>query len=429
LGKRRWSVDANLILNYIKHQENGGITKDTLSYMDLFLDKILIPVSLTDAKKNVQSHSADIRVNYVLHKDSLFSDALSLSIRANRLLYQYNDDYPTAGYYPFVYLDTLKTNDSLWSLKLDVPLSYSVKYKQNYFRISYQYQWNKIYLFLDTIMSNHFLIVNFESPLQLGRKIKVKFGRELRYILDGTHKNNYLVSLSAESKIGKFLFNIRADITRQSPAFQQNYWYSNHFIWYNRWKDILSQKFSLNIKHLSGIELAYNLFFIKNYIYFSDNYPQSYNASLNIHQLCVGIDKVFFKHWGIYARYYYQWKSANVVALPEHFLNGNVYYQSRWFHKNFLVNTGFQWVYVFNNFDTYRYNPATGIYGISNLSFQSVPYPQLGVFFAGRIKPVNFFVRLDNVLSGILSYPYYYLPHYMMPDRAFRMGISWMFFD
>lgn len=429
LGKGRWSIDANLILNYIKHQENGGITKDTLSYTDLFLDKILVPVSLSDARKNMQSHTAEVRTNYVLHKDSIFSDAFSLSIQASRLLYQYKDNYPTAGYYPFVFLDTLQTNDSLLSLKVDVPLSYSLKYKRSYFQISYQYQWNKIHLFSDTIMSNHFLILNFESVFKLGNKIKIKFGRGLKYILVGTQKDNYLIDLFAESRIGKFVFKIRADIMRQSPAFQQNFWYSNHFIWYNRFKDILSEKGSLTIKHLSGLELTYNLFFIKNYVYFFDNYPQTYNAWLNIHQLYVGLDRVFFKHLGINARYYYQWKSADVVALPEHFLNGNIYYQGRWFHKNLLVNTGFQWAYSFNYFDTYKYNPATGIYGVSNVSFQSVPYPQIGVFFSGRIKPVNFFVRMDNLLSGILPYPYYYLPHYMMQDRAFRMGISWMFFD
>jgi hypothetical protein len=60
---------------------------------------------------------------------------------------------------------------------------------------------------------------------------------------------------------------------------------------------------------------------------------------------------------------------------------------------------------------------------------QALPYPHLSFYFSGRIKPVNFFIRIDNILNGIIEKPYYYLPHYMMPDRAFKMGISWMFFD
>lgn len=428
-GNKKLSMDANVLLNYVKHQENGGIVKDTLSYSDLFLDKTLIPVSLSNASKKITSNQFEYQINYLLFDDSIHSHALSLSAKAHQWMYQYQDDFPLSGYYQFIFLDTLKTNDSLHSWKLDIPLAYSVRFKKSFGQISYNYQWNKIHLYKDTIMSNHIVKLRLESEFKLFKKFDFKLGRELQYIFTGTQKDNYLIEAYIQSKHKKNTFNLEGVLMRQSPTYQQNFWFSNHFIWYNYFKDILTQQFSATWSFLSQIKISYRVFFIENYIYFSNNYPQSYNSTLNVQQLFFGIDKIFFKHLGIKANYYYQWKSANAVVLPEHFFNGNLYYQGRWFRKNLLVNTGVQLVSTFNYFDTYQYNPALGVYSLDFNSVQAGNYPQVGLYFSGRIKPVNFFIRMDYLLSGVYPQPYYFVPHYMMPDRAFRMGISWMFFD
>lgn len=428
-GKRKISMDASVVLNYIKHQENGGILKDTLSYSELFLDKTLIPVALTDARKNLQSHHFKYQFNYLIQKDSVSTQSVSFSPSFNYLIYQYQDNYPLSGYYPFIFLDTLKTNDSLNSLKLDLPISYSLRYKKSIIQISYNYQWNRIYLFSDTSIVNHFFNLTFESSFNMFRKLRSKWGQEINYVFLGTQKDNYLINLFLQTEIKKFIFYCTIELTKQAPLYQQNYWYSNHFIWYNRFKDIVTQHFSWSINHQKGIKLKYNFYFIENFIYYFNNYPQAYNSILNIHQVNINLDKVFFRHIGINANYYYQWKSANVVILPEHFLKADVYYQGRWFHKNLLVNTGIQYISPFSYFDTYQYNPATGNYSIQYQTIQAGQYPQINIYFSGRIKPVNFFIRMDNLLSGIYSKPYYFVSHYMMPDRAFRMGINWMFFD
>lgn len=428
-GNKRISMDATILLNYIKHQENGGITKDTLSYTDLFLDKSLIPVNLPNARKIIRSNQAEYHLNYLIRKDSIIPQSISSGIVAHQFIYQYQDNLPLSGFYPFIFLDTLKTNDSLHSLKLNLPISYSVRYKKIYVQLEYNYEWNKIYLFSDTLIQNHHARLKIERNFNLFDKIKTKIGIEIQYILYGTQKDNYLGNLYIQSQYKKAIFTISANLSRQAPAFQQNYWYSNHFIWNNRFKDIVKQKFSAYIQHSSGFKLAYHLHFFKNYIYYINQYPQAYNNILNVHQIYLNIDKVFFKHLGWNAHYYYQWKNSNIVALPTHFLSSDIYYQGRWFHQNLLVNTGFQYITTFHYFDTYQYIPATGIYSLHLNNIQAVNYPQLSIYFAGRIKPVNFFIRIENVLAGLYPKPYYFVPNYMMPDRAFRMGISWMFFD
>ncbi|MCX7728932.1 MAG: putative porin, partial [Bacteroidia bacterium] len=120
-SKKKISMDAQILLNFIKHQENGGIVKDTLSYNDLLVDKILIPVNLSDAKKNYQSQFFHYQINYLLNH----RHALSLGMDANKQLFHYQDNFPSSGYYSFVFIDTTKTNDSLHSWKVNLPLSYT----------------------------------------------------------------------------------------------------------------------------------------------------------------------------------------------------------------------------------------------------------------------------------------------------------------
>jgi hypothetical protein len=425
---KKLSMDGRVIFNSIKHQENGGIVNDTLTSTALFIDKSLVPVSLSSAKKSIQSNEAEYNVHYLIQKDSIKALAISLQPFIQQEKYQYVDNKPLSGYYNFVFIDTLQTNDSLHSLKLELPISTTFQYKKNYFQLSYKYQWNKIYLYTDTMMQNHF-IDGQSHHFTKWKDVEIKHHYAFNYIFSGTQKENYKLIANAQIKYHQWLLDIGIKGIQQSPTFQQNFWYSNHFIWLNHFKDVQSVQFSSAFNYSSHLQLSYNFFQHKNYIYFLEQYPQQYNKDFFVHQFKVQVHTLFWKHLGISANYYYQYKTADIIALPEHFVKGDIYYQGRWFHQNLLVLTGFQYISSITAFDTYQYTPATGIYSVSYTPMQALPYPHLSFYFSGRIKPVNFFIRIDNILNGIIEKPYYYLPHYMMPDRAFKMGISWMFFD
>ncbi|GIV26936.1 MAG: hypothetical protein KatS3mg027_0750 [Bacteroidia bacterium] len=427
-GKKRFSMDTKLLLNFLKHQENGGITIDTLSYNDLFLDKTLVPVSLSSATKKYNNHTAELNAHYRFGKDTINLNAISIGIRAFQELYQYTDNYPFSGYYNFIFLDTIKTNDSLNSWKIELPLTYSFKLNNTIAQLTYYYQYNKIHFSFDTVLQNHFLEgKTFHSFQYL--KFSGNSGTELKYIINGTQKNNYYFKVFSNIHYKKWSTEMQVSTFQQSPTFQQNFWYSNHFIWENHFQNILTSTFHFSLAFDKFIRLSYTGRTIKNFVYFLDNYPQQYTNNLMVHQWQLQLNFLLLKHIGIKSNYYYQWKSADVIALPQHFLDVDLYYQGRWFKNNLLVNTGVQFISALNYFDTYQYNPATSIYSVMSRNFQTGNYPQIGLYFSGRIKPVNFFIRMDNLLSGFIGQPYYYLPHYMMPDRALRMGISWMFFD
>lgn len=428
-GNKKISMDAGILLNYIKHQENGGIIKDTLSYNDLFVDKSLIPIALSSARKQIHSHQLKYHLHYSLQNDSTHSHTLSFAILAYRNIYQYQDNLPRSGYYPHIFLDTLKTNDSLHSILINCPVTYTYQKRSFITQIYYMYQWNNIYMYLDTNIQNHFVGTRWEKSFKILSHIQSNQIYDLKYIINGTQKNNYDVNITYWFKYHQWALYLHIKALEQSPSFQQNFWYSNHFIWYHQFKNIIQQQLTASLHYTHHIQFSYRFIHSERFIFWMDNYPQQYASHVFIHQLHTQLHYVFFKHLGCDISYYYQWKNSPIIALPSHFIKADIYYQGRWFRKNLLVNIGTQYINTFKHFDTYQYTPATGIYNITSSSFQTGNYPQIGIYFSGRIKPVNFFIRVDNLLSGLYPQPYYFLPHFMMPDRSIRMGIQWMFFD
>jgi hypothetical protein len=72
--------------------------------------------------------------------------------------------------------------------------------------------------------------------------------------------------------------------------------------------------------------------------------------------------------------------------------------------------------------------PASQVFYLQD-RYTTGEYPFLDVYLNARIRPVNIFVKIENVLYGYAGKSYSFVPGYYQPDRAFRFGISWMFFD
>ncbi len=37
--------------------------------------------------------------------------------------------------------------------------------------------------------------------------------------------------------------------------------------------------------------------------------------------------------------------------------------------------------------------------------------------------------KVQNVAKGLLGYNYMMIPHYPLPDRLFKLSVSWRFYD
>ncbi len=424
-GKKKLSMDAMLILNGVKYQENGGIINDSLNAQEMILDKSLVNINLNSAKKNIRDEQLKWNIYYKIIENNHHKEYISTSVSVTRNIFKYSDDNPKNGYYPFVFLDTIKTRDSLNVLSLQGKVGYHIQFNKMYNELNYNYQYSKIYFHYDTSVINH--VVQWKNSYTFQFKIPLQYSINAQYIVAGTQSGNYIADADILSKYNKFTFHFGAHSCIKSPTFNQNFWYANNYIWYNHFVNIFQNGLNFSINYKDKISVAYILNQYKNFIFYdSYAYPMQYQNYLDVHQINLNYHDILLRHIGIDLNYYYQQKNIDIILFPEHFVKSSLYYTGRIFQKNLLLQTGFQFV-TSSLFAAYQYMPATGVYYIPNVNKAVGNYPQLNFFLSGRIKPVNFFIRVDNILAGIQ--PYYFIPHYMMPDMSIRMGISWMFFD
>ena len=82
-----------------------------------------------------------------------------------------------------------------------------------------------------------------------------------------------------------------------------------------------------------------------------------------------------------------------------------------------------------SNYFGNAYAPAIGQFYVQNeqkLTF----YPVVDVFLNVKIKKARIFVKMEHLNQGIFRQKGYYVsPNYAMPERLFRLGFSWAFYN
>ena len=72
--------------------------------------------------------------------------------------------------------------------------------------------------------------------------------------------------------------------------------------------------------------------------------------------------------------------------------------------------------------------PATGIFYIQN-DKKIGNYPYCDIFLNFKIKQARIFIKYQHFNNGWFSTAYYDSPHYPSPESAFKLGISWYFYN
>jgi hypothetical protein len=254
-----------------------------------------------------------------------------------------------------------------------------------------------------------------------------------QYIFSGANAGNYKLEGRAElimlrKKQHRVLLNVLFE--SRNPDYIYNYWVSNNFTWFNngfRPQQQLQLHAGYAYNRKMGITfIAQNT---SNYLYF-DNVaqPRQYNKDLQALSVKGWIGFVLFKHLGFYAEDIVQSVSnTSYIIVPGNIATARLYYKGSHYKNNFQIQTGFQLQY-YQSFYGYGYSPATQVFYLQD-RFTTGEYPFLDFYLNVRIRPVNIFVRIENVLQGYAGSNYSFVPGYYQPDRAFRFGINWMFFD
>ena len=453
----RYTMLLNGYISSVKTDENGGIQSDSAYEANLFVNKKLLAVNLMEARTRRgnrgahMTHTLNFGRRDTARKDStvrrpiLPHTSLSYSFSANENWFVYSDTDTSSGYYENTFFDSAATLDSTHIAEFQHGLDLqTLLFKR--IRINLGFDQKNVRLVqynadsslaLDTSMSDQ--IIHFEiGNVMREDKLKGffwKIGKQ--YILEGENAGDDYVfgELSFIFKKNKRL-SLDYSSSSHSIPFIYNYYNSNHFKWKKSFDNITETKINLSFrdakhKFICNAEMIY----IDNYFYIDSVVsPTLSKWGDYIAIYLISLKKNFrLKHLGFnnnitwqYIQAPYSLSGEPTIHLPEFITNHSLYYTGKWFKGATEVQLGFDVTY-YSSYYADAYMPALGLYYWQNKK-EVGNYPYIDFFFNMKIKRARVFFKTEHVNSGLMG-PYYLAPHMPAPDRSFKIGINWMFFD
>ena len=450
----RFGFYSYFLYNKIKYQENGGLKYDTSITSNPLVSKDLLPVNLSNSKRTIRETNISFNPWVKLNKGNdsgRVSHYIDYKFNYAGNYYWYQDaGLPYDGFYNTVYLDTVKTSDSTHLRQFTNRVNYTFKLNQIGFGAyaGYSHEYTILHQHFDSTFSHQLvygslfydkLFLNKDSSSINRNKF---FSTRITYssVLAGPNSGDMKIEWNSElsfrlnekglgtKKTTRIYLSVLSE--QRHPDFIYNYWYANNFRWNNQYKPVntLQGKLGL-INTISGLSANVLWQNITNYLYFdSVATPKQSNLIVSNWQFNLNFNKVLFKHLGLRLNYYYQLTNrASIVRIPPLAATGSIFYTGNLFKNNLQMQFGVQGEY-YNAFKAYAYMPATNEFYVQN-HYTVGQYPFVDVFLNARIRPVQFFIKIENVLYGLVGTNYNFVHGYYQPDRSFRFGLTWMFFD
>lgn len=439
---KRFGFNAFVLINNNAAQENGGIKGDTIAQKDLLVNKTLFSTNLSEATRNNRELTAMYSNWFRLNKDTSksFSTYLQLKTSFSDNKYRYKEkNIANDKYYLLMYLDTAKTNDSTRLRALTNEIDLSIQSKNKALRLSagYENEMSFVWQYTDTSFMNHLIhlnlsyVKNFSSSDSLRQTTfinSISANNVVSGALSGNYQLESLHSLNfyRNNKL-KERVQLRLLAEDRTPDYIYRRWYSNHFIWENKFNTIQTIQGELSIK-IPMLQLSALYKGITNYVYFDQlAYPMQYNGTISNTAVKIDFENVFFRHLGLKLDQTFQSTSSNVISLPKSISLAAIYYRGNLFKNNLQLCIGGQ-VKYYDQFTPYGYMPATQSFYIQE-KYKAGNFTFVDAFLNARIRPVSFFIKVENVLHGMLGNNYSMVPGYYQTDRAIRFGLTWLFFD
>jgi hypothetical protein len=460
----RYVLLANYRNNRLRWRENGGIKYDSLFSDNIETDRKRIPINLEGADNQIKESGVFTRFFYYFGRkpDPIIQDTISdnrsfLKPKADTVHRYYNpartnffsytfsstrnsnlykDTYPKSGFYPDIFIDSLKTYDSVYyqeflndfsfeggigrtrgqekALLLKAGIEYAISvYRndsitKNFTRVT-PYAW---------LSANAFGIARAEGKIWITQGNPFNGDKGLSAKLS-------LPAFDNSVSWGNVFASVAVDALQ--PDYFYQFHYSNHFIWSNTFgqQTIFSSKAMYERKNLKA---GFNYYNLTNWVYFNmEAKPERNDGSFSVSQAWGEAD---FKAGRFSFEAFGAWQNVSetdVLHLPEIAgrLTGSFYISV--FKRALHINTGLSVLYN-SAFFADAYMPALRSYYLQN-SVTTGNYPYVDGFFNIRVKRARMYLLIKHLNSGFSGYDYIMVPGYPMPDRGLKFGISWMFYD
>lgn len=342
----------------------------------------------------------------------------------------------TYNYYPYYFFntDTVQIFDSIKLTHFENCLVYSNEVPDTLgksFPLQYsfgiRFQTDK--LLRDTTMKDVFRQTVPFGMLKGIIKQKTFFKASAYLVLGGYNGGDHSIDGSFYQFFGKLNHKAYLNVSKGSlhPEYYFNNYYTDYFSWENDFsaQNYLKGEFGVILK---GFDLSASYTRLTNYVYLNQQIrPQQYSDAMNV--LSGHVKKEFrIKHWitTIYAAGQ-QVTPDSILQLPAFIGKLTLCYDVMLFSKALHAQVGLSGTYHSQWYQD-AYMPALRAFYRQD-SYLAGNYPYLDAFINLNIKRARIFVKYEHFNAGLTGYNYMIVPDYPQADAAFKLGISWLFFD
>lgn len=436
---QRYGITSAYFFNKISLQENGGLAIDSLFENNLEPFRAGMPINFQNAQNSYTEHHVSITQYYSPFntKDSirqLFNfGSLVHSLDFSKGKWIFSEEGIDSLSMPIIYRDSANTRDSSGYIKF----SNDIEWRNDFLFIVKN---NPMHLFTRWGLMHQFIevsdsiVTKYDQSIQAHASFILQYDSTfsaqyyLNYILSGYGKNAYNHDFNVDYQIAKnqiLRFGLKH---RSNPvAYTQNIYHSNYNQWQNDFKQVVESSASLNYEN-KIVEAGVEGLIVSNYVYLNAVcQPEVYNEKINIFRAWSSI----MLKWGILrSKTMLTYNSNNadsILMFPDFTARERLYFVFPMFHNGMIANAGVDAVYM-PSYTAAFYNPSMFDFYL-NPSKKIGNYVYVDVFVGFKVKRFNFFFKLINAPNGLLPYNYYSTPSYPLPDRQFKLGFSWRFYD
>lgn len=437
-NNNRYYFLASIIYNNMKNAENGGVLDDSVVSSS--------GVNLSYAKRSILNQNIFFKQYFNFGKKSTDTSKFNSIIPESRLILtsmventilKYEDADPLSGYYSAIYFDSTKTYDSTIHYKIENELAWKRLNNNKYrgfkdifgaaFSVKHQLitvRQNEI----DTAFNNISTGAEFYNTYS---KNNFWWNLSGNYTLNGYNINNYYSSVTFKKGIIDSLnvFILKAETNSQSPDFIYKHYSSNHFKWNNNFSQTQESRLAINFTAMKHhFSIGGNITNYTNLLFF-DVSARATQYKVPVTVMSAFVKKNFnLSHWHLNNKMTYQYvPGTTAIRLPEYILEHSFYYASDMFKEVMNIQIGVSLFYTSAYFAN-AYMPATAQFYLQNEKKQG-NYPFVDFFLNAQIKSVRIFFKIDHLNSGMAGSNYALTPNYPINTRAFKLGISWRFYD
>jgi hypothetical protein len=430
----RWGYKAYYLFNKLKYQLNGGIANDSFVGSATYPAPNLIPVNFNSgtAKQLIKTSAISFNTFFRLNKDDSAKSSHYLiyetNYQSNYLLYV-DGIADTIGGSKNTYLNQITgSHDSIGTRIFSNSLLYKFTAANGKFIFYGGYKNEAIKYHqhrLDTVGFNHIVKGGFILNLN-----KHMLNATADYVVNGFNSNNYEIDANYRFMIkDNFYLSANAQSQSRLPDFNLLFYNGNRFLWTNNFKDVQTQNATVSLTN-KKYKFYFGAFIQQQQkqIYFNtEALPTQYNGSTMITRFFAGKDlKLACIHFNNNINYQTT-ANTDIIRLPNWVTTHQLYYEGKLFKKNLWLQVGFQARYI-SSFMANAYMPATNQFYLQNEKSYG-NYVFIDFFISAQIKPVKFFIMAQHLNQGFMGNNYILSPGYPMPDRSFKVGLSWMLFN